>query len=61
MKVLENLRNGIETFDMTRQTILSTDWNKDGIGYIMSQKTCQCEKIELKCCETGWSMVLVGS
>ena len=46
---------------MMRQTILSTDWSKDGVGYIMSQKTCKCEKINLKCCDSGWSMVLVGS
>ena len=59
MKVLENLQAGIKTFDMTTQTILSTDWSKDGVGYIMSQKTCKCEKINLKCRVSGWSTVLL--
>ena len=46
---------------MDRNTVLSTDWSKDGIGYVLSQQKCNCEEVSLKCCSEGWSTVLVGS
>ena len=36
---------GIELFDKTRWTAVSTDWSKMGVGYFLSQKHCHCLEI----------------
>ena len=58
---MSNLKTGIETFDLNRLTMLSTDWSKDRIGYALSQKKCDCEMLDLRCCDGGLATVLVGS
>ena len=61
LEILKNLQTGIETYDMNRITVLSTDWSKEGIGYVLQQKKCDCSSLDLSCCETGWATVLIGS
>ncbi|KAK3748773.1 hypothetical protein QZH41_013512, partial [Actinostola sp. cb2023] len=36
-------------------------WSKNGIGYWLFQKHCQCLSTEPFCCRTGWKITLVGS
>ncbi len=43
------------------QNCLATDWSKDGIGYWLFQKHCQCPSREIFCCQEGWRVTLVGS
>ena len=33
---------------------------KQGIGFFLMQKWCQCEKLHLSCCPEGWKLVLAG-
>ena len=60
-EIIANLKTGIEIFRIDRTTILATDWSKDGMGYVLSQKKCNCEKMTPRCCDSGWATILVGS
>ena len=59
--IIEEIRRGIEIFDKNRPTCLATDWSKDGLGFLLLQKHCQCSTIKPLCCRTGWKVVLIGS
>ena len=52
--IIEAIREGVRIFDPARRTCLRTDWCKKGIGYILSQKHCQCTHSSLpNCCPNG--------
>ncbi|QQP38294.1 Uncharacterized protein FKW44_018834, partial [Caligus rogercresseyi] len=36
-------------------------WSKEGIGYYLSQKHCECDAQTPDCCNDGWRVTLVGS
>ena len=42
------------------ETCLSTDYSKEGMGWILQQKTCKCKKMSPTWCPDGWNLVLVG-
>ena len=47
---------GLAYFDCTKKTAYVTDWSKQGIGYVLLQKHCNCiGDVILFCCE-GWKM-----
>lgn len=52
---------GVEIFDLTKKTCLRPDWSKQGIGYFLLQKHCQCVSDLPDCCSDGWKIVLAGS
>ena len=56
-----NIVEGITRFDLGRWTALLTDWSKAGVGFMMSQKYCNCESITPICCSDGWKVCMVGS
>ena len=47
--------------DKTKPTCLVTDWSKEGIGFWLFQKHCDCPSSRPFCCKTGWKITLVGS
>ena len=59
--ILNAIQEGIKTFDMGRWTCLMPDFCKTGLGYLLMQKRCKCEKISPYCCSGGWQVVLAGS
>ena len=59
--ICESIRAGVEIFDKGRPTCLATDWSKDGIGFWLTQKHCQCPSRDPFCCRDGWRVTLVGS
>ena len=60
--IIEAIREGVRIFDPARRTCPRTDWCKKGIGYILSQKHCQCTNTSLpNCCLNGWKITLAGS
>ena len=61
LHICERIRVGVEIFDKDRPTCLATDWSKDGIGFWLFQKHCQCPSRALFCCQDGWRVTLVGS
>ncbi len=60
-EICTRIQEGVRIFDKNRLTCLATDWSKDGIGYWLFQKHCQCPSREIFCCQEGWKVTLVGS
>ena len=44
-KIIEMIQIGVFAFDMDLETCLSTDYSKEGMGWILQQKTCICAMI----------------
>lgn len=59
--IINEIRTGVEIFDKSKQTLLATDWCKEGIGFWLFQKHCMCSNSKPFCCKTGWKITLVGS
>ena len=59
--ILEAVKNGVKTFDLNKKTCVATDWSKQGIGFVLLQKTCPCEADSPICCSDGWVVTFCGS
>ncbi len=59
--IISEIEEGVRIFDKSKPTCLATDWSKNGIGFWLFQKHCQCNKIVPFCCHDGWKITLVGS
>ena len=59
--IVQEIRDGVEIFDLKRKTCLTPDWSKQGIGYWLRQKHCECDSVIPGCCPTGWWVTLAGS
>ena len=59
--IINEIHKGVEIFDKSLPTCLATDWSKEGIGFWLLQKHCDCAPTKPFCCKTGWKIVLVGS
>ena len=60
-ELINAIKNGVRIFDPFRQTCLTPDWSKTGIGYWLRQKYCDCESSKPDCCTEGWRITLAGS
>ena len=60
-EVVKKVEAGVKMFEMDRVTCLATDWSKEGVGFFMLQKYCNCQDIKMGCCKEGWQIVLAGS
>ena len=60
-RIVDLIREGVKIFDVKRQTCLRPDWSKEGIGYFLSQKHCQCPSQLPDCCQDGWKITMAGS
>ena len=62
LKILDQVRDGVTKYDINRMTCIQTDFSKQGLGYLLLQKYCNCglEKAPL-CCTDGWRLVFAGS
>ena len=58
--IVEAVKKGVQHFEMDRQTCLACDWSKDGIGFFLLQKWCDCKEVHPRCCNEGWKLVLAG-
>ena len=54
------MTDGVKYFDVKKQTCLATDWSRQGIGFFLLQKWCECPQIHPRCCNDGWKLVLAG-
>ena len=59
--IIGEIEKGIVIFDKSRKTCLYTDWSKDGIGFWLLQKHCQCLGDLPNCCKSGWKIAFAGS
>lgn len=59
--LINQVTEGIQTFNVNKPTCIQTDWSKGGLGYLLLQKHCQCSMdIVPTCCRNGWKLVFVG-
>ena len=59
--IIDAILKGVEIFEMTRPTCLRPDWSKEGMGYFLLQKHCECDSELPECCADGWKITLAGS
>lgn len=59
--IVNEIEEGVRIFDKSKPTCLATDWSKNGIGFWLFQKHCNCAKTIPFCCNDGWKVTLVGS
>ena len=64
-EIIRLVEDGVKLYDIAKRTCLSTDWSKIGIGFLVTQKWCECpeEAVDEKgprCCKTGWRIVFAG-
>ena len=59
--IISEIKEGVHIFDKSKPTCLATDWSKQGTGFCLFQKHCNCNSDEPICCHTGWKITLVGS
>ena len=59
--IISEIEKGVRIFDPRKSTCLATDWSKNGIGFWLFQKHCECSGTKLFCCRDGWQITLVGS
>ena len=53
---------GFTSYDLTKDTVLVTDWSKVGIGFVLLQKHCSCAtRSDPLCCDGGWKPVYCNS
>ena len=60
-KIINLVKDGIKSFDVACQTCIQPDWSKEGIGYLLLQKHCQCTQKSPVCCKDGWKLIFAGS
>ena len=59
--IIQEIQRGVEIFDKRKPTCLATDFSKNGIGFWLLQKHCECTSSKPFCCRLGWKVTLVGS
>lgn len=61
-QIVHLVKEGIAAFDLNRVTCLAPDWSKEGMGFFVLQKYCDCltDKAPV-CCPEGWKLVFAGS
>ena len=60
--ILDQIKHGVQNFDLNRKTCLATDWSKTGVGFVLSQKHCDClGESSPNCGEGHWKVVFMGS
>lgn len=60
-EILDKIKDGVKTFETGRQTCLSADWSKGGMGFTLSQKHCSCPIANPLCGSGHWKLVYAGS
>ena len=59
--IVQAICEGVQIFDASKRTCIRTDWSKQGIGYYLTQKHCNCDSNLPNCCLRGWKITLCGS
>ena len=53
---------GVCTYDLKKYTCLAADWCRDGLGFSLTQKHCECpEPADPNCGNDHWKIVFAGS
>ena len=61
-KIIELVKAGVQAFETSRPTCLTTDWSKTGIGFTLTEKHCHCPQPATPTCgRDHWKLVFAGS
>ena len=44
-EIVQEIERGVRIFDKSKPTCLATDWSKEGVGFWLFQKHCQCTPV----------------
>ena len=58
--IVDQVVDGVKTFQVNLPCALWTDWSKEGIGFSLFQKRCDCA-LSHSCCKDGWKLVFAKS
>lgn len=61
LEIVKKVEKGVKMFEMGRVTCVAPDWSKEGVGFFLFQKHCDCVDIKLGCCKDGWQITMAGS
>ena len=62
LKIINEIENGVKTFEVNRLTYLLTDFSRTGIGYFLFQKHFNCAtEAGPACSEDYWKLILADS
>ena len=61
IEIIKSIKDGVQTFEVNRQTCITSDWSKNGLGFTLSQKHCSCAIIDPLCGEGHWKIAYAGS
>ena len=59
--MMKAMEEGVKIFDPKLPTSIGSDWSKEGIGQVLSQKHCDCPRVIPRCCKSGWKVVAYAS
>jgi hypothetical protein len=59
-RIIELIVESVASFDVDLVTCLSPDYIKQGMGWILQQKTFSCPEVVPTCCADGWRLMLAG-
>jgi hypothetical protein len=60
-RIISEVKNGVKTFETHKATCLFTDWSRTGIGFVLTQKQCECEGENPQCGNGHWNLIFAGS
>ena len=61
-EIVRLIGEGVKAYDMDKPTCLATDWSKEGLGFSLMQKHCNCQGEPNPNCGNGhWKLVYAGS
>ena len=61
IQIIDSIEDGVRSFSTYKTTCLATDWCKTGIGFVLSQKHCQCPGKDPLCSPGHWQVIYAGS
>ena len=59
--IINLVKDSIKSFDLVCQTCIQPNLGKEGIGYLLLQKHCQCTQKSPVCFKDGWKLTFAGS
>ena len=61
-EIVRLVEQGVHAHDLQKTTCLATDWSKEGLGFSLSQRHCNCPGPANPNCGVGhWKIVFAGS
>ena len=61
-EIVRLIGDGVKAYDLNKPTCLATDWSKEGLGFSLTQKHCDCTgHVNPNCGVDHWKLVFAGS